>query len=181
VPPPKSTIFDGGVVWTTGGGSSSTWKIPSQTPPIFYCANYDLCTPWYAFDGTASDLIGKSIDFAGPGYGGGPWTFTIDLGESAVFTHWRVAGHQRYAMGAVELRYQRSTGQMVTVPGSNFTWDRLMGGLQSAAFEQPVTAQVWQVYIKTHSNPDMQSRYQLYLSEVQFGVLPTLPPSPSPP
>ena len=178
------TIVDGSVTWTTGGGSSSPWSVTSMSSLVSYCAQYDLCTSWYAFDGTSSNPTGKSIDFAGPNYGGGPWQFTIDMGANFQYTHWRVAGHTHYSFGAVELRYQNSASVMVTVPGSAFVWDSSVGGLQSAAFTSPISAQVWQVYITTHTNSDNQARFQLYLTEVQFGsgvVLRPPPPPPPPP
>ena len=153
-----------------GGGASSSWTVTSHSPLFEYCATYDLCTTWYAFDGTVDDLLGKSIDFAGPHSNSGPWTFTIDMGTQQRYTHWRVAGQTHYAMGDVSLRYEDSAGRMITVPGSGFTWDRTTGGLQAMTFTQEVTARVWQVYISSHGNTDSQSRYQLYLTEVQFGV-----------
>ena len=166
------SIVDGSITWTTGGGSSSPWSVTSLSTLVSYCATYDLCTTWYAFDGTSSNPTGRSIDFAGPNYGGGPWQFTIDMGANVQYTHWRVAGNTHYSFGAVELRYQNAASQMVTVPGSAFVWDRSIGGLQSAAFSEPITARVWQVYITTHTNSDFQARYQLYLTEVQFGAAP---------
>lgn len=92
------------------------------------------------------------------------------MGASFTYTHWRVAGNTHYSFGAVELRYQNAASQMVTVPGSAFVWDRSVGGLQSAAFSTPITARVWQVYITTHTNSNYQARFQLYLTEVQFGA-----------
>ena len=154
------TIIDGRT-WITGGGSSSPWSVTGHSSLVSYCATYDLCTLWYVFDGSTSDPTGKSIDFAGPNYASGPWTFTIDMGSSETFAHWRVAGQTWYSMGSVELRYENAAGQMESVGGSSMEWDSSVGGLQSAAFTAPITASVWQVYITSHSNSDYQSRFQL--------------------
>ena len=121
-------------------------------------------------DGTSSNLLGKSIDFAGPNYGGGPWTLSIDMGGARKFTHWRVAGNRWYSFGDASLRYVDSWSQLVSINGSDVVFDREGGGFAMGTFAAPVTASEWQVYISTHTNPNFQSRYQLYLTEVQFGV-----------
>jgi hypothetical protein len=123
------------------------------------------------FDGTVDSLTGSSIDFAGPNYGGGPWTFTIDMGTEYTFTHWRVAGSTWYSFGNAYLNYEDyTTGTMTKIDGSAVEYDTNTGGLQSAAFSAPVTASRWQVYITSHANDDYQSQFQLYLTEVQFGI-----------
>ena len=171
------TITDGSMIWTTGGGSNSPWSVTAHSPLLSYCATYDLCTTWYAFDGTEANPTGRSVGLQGPNSFRGPWVFTIDMGSSFQFTHYRVAGSTHYSFGDVELRYLNAAGRMVPVPGSAFTWDRAIGGLQSAAFAGPITARVWQVYKSSHSNPLIQSRFQLYLTEVQFGTTVASPPA----
>jgi hypothetical protein len=55
-----------GITYYSGAGSS--WTVPQHSPLVSYACSYNLCTITAPFDGTASNPLGNSIDFAGPNY-----------------------------------------------------------------------------------------------------------------
>ena len=123
-----------GVHWYSGADASPLWSVPEHSQLVSYCASYDLCTLSYVFDSTPSDLLGKSIDFMGPLDRSPPWTFTIDMGMSRTFTHWRMAGNTHYSFGQAYLNYIDSDGATVKAAGSDVTYNRSVGGFASAVF-----------------------------------------------
>jgi hypothetical protein len=169
------------VQWYSGAGSG--WKAGDHSPTgrAAACSMYDVCDPAYAFDGettgTSEELFGKSFDMDGPNYREAPWVFTIDVGEPRTFTHWRVAGSSWYCFGAAHLSYWDEASQMmIRIPQSDVlfkpdgpTRPAVVGPFVSAAFSAAVTSSRWQVELEDHTNPDNQARFQIYLSEVQFG------------
>ena len=167
--------------WYSGNGAS--WVVTQHSPLVSYCATYDLCDLAYAFDGTASNPVGRSIDFAGPNRQPAPWTLTIDMGTRRTWGHWRVAGHPWYSFGDARLKYEDASGEMMVVPGSQVTWSTAPLGPSAPSFvvghfTAPVTAQRFQIELLSATNTDHQARYQLYLTEVQFGITMNVPPPP---
>ena len=163
--------------WISGAGAG--WTAQSS-PLTSYCAMYDLCNLSYVYDGTSSDLQGKSIDFAGPNYvGSGPWYFQIDMGNSYTYSTWRIAGSCWHMFGAAYLQYHDGNNwQHIT--GSDVTNTQPINSspcnFVDAKFSAPVTARYWAVaVITTTKNTNFQSRFQLYLSEVQFGYVTSQP------
>lgn len=166
-----------GVTYYSGRGAG--WTIPQYSTLVSYACNYDLCTVTAPIDGTPANPHGAALDFAGPGYQTLPYTYTIDMGQPHTFTHWRVSGQDWYRFGTVHLRYQPAgSSEMQEISGSHtdYTLQRMADGFAYGEFDHPVTATRWQVVITSHTNTDTQSRYQCYLTEVQFG----LPSGPSP-
>ena len=184
-PPPLLAVSTvNGITYYSGSGSS--WTVPQYSPLVSYACQYNLCTITAPFDGTASNPLGNSIDFAGPNYQPLPYTYTIEMGARYTFSHWRVAGQTWYRFGQVHLKYADTSGTLVTVPGSNTDFTTIPEGeFAYGTFGSPVTASRWQVAITSYANTDSQAMFQCYLREVQFGAgdAPSLPPSrpPSPP
>ena len=158
-----------GITYYSGSGSS--WTVPQYSPLVSYACDYNLCTITAPFDGTASNPLGNSIDFAGPNYQPLPYTYTIEMGARYTFSHWRVAGQTWYRFGQVHLKYADTSGTLVTVPGSNTDFTTIPEGeFAYGTFSSPVTASRWQVVITTYANTDSQAMFQCYLREVQFGA-----------
>jgi hypothetical protein len=158
--------------WVSGAGSA--WTVPQYSSLVSYCATYDLCTTSYVYDGTSSDKTGKAIDFKGPSYGGGPWTFTIDMGANKTYSAWRMSGHSWYAFKTAYLNYVNSAGTYIKITSSDVTntCSLTAGGytpLFNATFQNSVSSQKWQVYMSGALNTNTQSLFQMYLTEVQFG------------
>ena len=113
----------------------------------------------------------------GPNYHDAPWVFTVDVGEPHTFTHWRVAGSSWYCFGAAYLNYWDDTSRkMIRIPQSDVhfkpngpTKPTTVGPFVTANFSASVTSSKWQVVLEDHTNPDNQARFQIHLSEVQFG------------
>ena len=171
--------------WVSGAGSA--WTVPQYSALVSYCARYDLCTTSYVYDGTSSDKTGKAIDFVGPNYGGGPWTFTIDMGANKTYSAWRISGHAWYSFQTAYLNYVDSAGTYIKitssdvtntypVPSTNYP-DAGYTPLFNATFQNSVSSQKWQVYMSGALNTDTQSLFQMYLTEVQFGY--TIVPDPT--
>ena len=172
-----------GVEYYSGSGASPSWTVTQHSPLVSYCSQYDLCTLSYVYDGTPSDPLGQSIDFEGPNYNEPPYTFTVDLGQAYTFTHWRVAGDSHYSFGDASLKYSDASGTMTDISGSSLDYtNRAADGFAYATFDAPVTATTWQVYISStaYTSSYEEASYQCYLTELQFGVQTSFPPSPSP-
>eukprot|EP01043_Picozoa_sp_COSAG02_P014606 COSAG02_NODE_605_length_19635_cov_7.106982_8_plen_705_part_00 len=169
------------VQWYSGAGTGWTARDYSPTGNAADCSMYDVCNPEYAFDGettgTSAELFGASFDMDGPNYREAPWLFTVDIGEPRTFTHWRVAGNSWYCFGAAHLNYwDDASQQMIRIPGSDVLYKPdgpnrpvVSGPFVVATFNAAVTSSKWQVVLEDHTNPDNQARFQIYLSEVQFG------------
>ena len=69
-----------GITYYSGAGSS--WTVPQHSPLVSYACHYNLCTITAPFDGTASNPLGNSIDFAGPNYQPLPYTLKSSLNTS---------------------------------------------------------------------------------------------------
>ena len=180
-PPPLLAVSTvNGITYYSGSGSS--WTVPQYSPLVSYACQYNLCTITAPFDGTASNPLGNSIDFAGPNYQPLPYSYTIEMGARYTFSRWRVAGQTWYRFGQVHLKYADTSGTLVTVPGSNTDFTTIPDGeFAYGTFGSPVTASRWQVVITSYANTDYQARFQCYLREVQFGAAATSsPPPPSP-
>ena len=174
LPPPLLAVSTvNGITYYSGSGSS--WTVPQYSPLVSYACQYNLCTITAPFDGTASNPLGNSIDFAGPNYQPLPYTYTIEMGARYTFSRWRVAGNTHYRFGQVHLKYADTSGTLVTVPGSNTDFTTIPDGeFAYGTFSSPVTASHWQVVITSYANTDVQAMFQCYLREVQLGA-------PSPP
>eukprot|EP01050_Picozoa_sp_SAG11_P005266 SAG11_NODE_363_length_10162_cov_28.285004_12_plen_458_part_00 len=169
------------VQWYSGADSSWNAGDHSPTGGGASCSMYDVCTPEYAFDGkidgTSADLFGKSFDMDGPNIHEAPWTLTVDVGEPRTFTHWRVAGSSWYCFGAAYLNYWDDASQkMIRIAGSDVlykpdgpTRPTSYGPFVNATFNAAATSSKWQVVLEDHTNPDNQARFQIYITEVQFG------------
>ena len=169
-----------GITYYSGAGSS--WAVPQHSPLVSYACQYNLCTITAPFDGTASNPLGNSIDFAGPNYQPLPYTYTIEMGARYTFSRWRVAGNTWYRFGQVHLKYADTSGTLVTVPGSNTDFTTIPDGeFAYGTFSSPVTASRWQVVITSYANSDYQAMFQCYLREVQFGAGAAATSSPPPP
>eukprot|EP00900_Chrysochromulina_parva_P007951 jgi/Chrpa1/17157/Chrysochromulina_OHIO_Genome00024373-RA len=180
-PPPLLAVsIVNGITYCSGSGSS--WTVPQHSPLVSYACYYNLCTITAPFDGTASNPLGNSIDFAGPKYLPLLYTYTIEMGIRYTFSRWRVAGSTWYRFGQVHLKYADASGTMVTVPGSNTDFTTIPDGeFAYGTFHSPVTASRWQVVITSYASSDYQARFQCYLREVQFGAPSPPSPTPSPP
>jgi hypothetical protein len=166
---------DQSVKWISGAGKK--WKYSTTPGPYDACGSYDLCTLSYASDGTADNPVGKQFDFNAPD--GPPYTMTIDMGSPASFSSWRLAmPNDCYAMKHAKLQYKNGAGTFVDVPGSNLlfstgSWSALF---LNTTFTAPVRAQVWKVLGEDKLRDDAHScHFQVYISEVQFGVEPPKP------
>jgi len=142
-PPPLLAVSTvNGITYYSGSGSS--WTVPQYSPLVSYACQYNLCTITAPFDGTASNPLGNSIDFAGPNYQPLPYTYTIEMGARYTFSHWRVAGDTWYRFGQVHLNYADTSRTFVTVPGSNTDFTTIPDGeFAYGTFGSPVTASRW--------------------------------------